>query len=355
MRRRLVVVPNPPSPVKLSPGFLKKGLSDWKLDLLALCEYGCRYCSSNAGLYLTFRKQSFGKACEEQLGERLSPNDDPTLTYHYEDIIGALKDQLAGKPKSFGAGLTLVFSMLTDGFSPSLVIDGTTEAALRLLLDRTSFRIRILTKNAVVGSQKWLEFFLAHPGRFVVGLSIGTLNDEWAHQVEVGTPSPSARIHALHALQDAGVPTYGMLCPIFPDVLAMGQLDRLVDAIRPEFCETIWAEPFNNRQNWQVVRDAYGQGTKGYDWFQKVYCEGRTDVWSAYATDLYLGLRKRGAREGWLSKLVYLLYEGLVTGADSKRFAGFEGVSLQGAREKETGLSRNPHMAALQTSLKGVA
>jgi DNA repair photolyase len=271
MRRKLVTVPNLPNPVKLSPGFGKKGLADCKLDLLALCEYGCRYCSSNVGLYLTFRTQSFGKACEEQLGERLSPKDDPTLTYHYQDIIGSLETQLEGKPKSFGTGLTLVFSMLTDGFSPSLVADGTTLAALRMILERTSFRIRVLTKNAAVGSARWLRFFLEQPDRFVVGLSIGTLDDQWARKIEVGTPPPSARIRALHTLQDAGVPTYGMLCPIFPTVLGGDHLERLVDAVRPDRCETVWAEPYNNRQNWEVLRDAHGRGTDGYEWFQDVY------------------------------------------------------------------------------------
>lgn len=348
MKRKLVVVPTVKDPVKLSPGFGKKGLADWKLDLLALCEFGCRYCSSNGGLYLTFRRRSFGDATEAQLGTRIDPNDDPALTYQYGDIIGSLERQLANEKASVGRGLTLVVSMLTDGFSPGLVLDGTTEAALRLLLERTAFRIRVLTKNAVVGTQKWIEFFLRYPGRFVVGLSVGTSNDHWARTIEVGTSSPSARLRALRALQDAGVPTFGMLCPVFPDTLASGQLDGLIDAVRPARCETVWAEPFNNRQNWEVVRDAYGSGSPGYAWLDAVYGKRRTDVWSAYATDLYVHLRDRSRREGWTDRLVYLLYEGLINAADAPRYAGFAGLSLQAKPDKQTGLSRNPHIAALQ-------
>jgi DNA repair photolyase len=52
-----------------------------------------------------------------------------------------------------------------------------------------------------------------------VGLSTGTLDSEWASRVEVGTSLPAAGLKALSRLQEAGIPTYGMLCPIFPDVL----------------------------------------------------------------------------------------------------------------------------------------
>jgi hypothetical protein len=73
-------------------------------------------------------------------------------------------------------------------------------------------------------------------------------------------------------------------------------------------------------------------------------------VWSRYATDLYAHLRDRARRGGWTDKLVYLLYEGLVTADDAPRYEGFEGLSLQAKPDKETGLSRNPHIAALQVA-----
>jgi len=94
------------------------------------------------------------------------------------------------------------------------------------VLERTSFRIRILTKNAIVSSERWINFFRQAKDRFVVGLSIGTVDDAWAKRVEIGTSRPSARLQALRNLQEAGIPTYGMLCPVFPDVL---EGDALLD------------------------------------------------------------------------------------------------------------------------------
>jgi DNA repair photolyase len=235
--------------------------------------------------------------------------------------------------------------MLSDGFSPTLVQQGITEAALRLLLERTSFRIRILTKNSIVGSDDWVGFFAAHPGRFVVGLSVGTLDDEWARRIEIGTSSPSSRLRAVASLQAAGVPTYGMLCPIFPDILAAADvLEQLVDSISPRLVETIWAEPYNDRVNWRVVRDGYSAGSYGYDWLTRVYERGERREWSRYASALYTRLRLKAESEGWLSKLKYLLYEHDIVVSDAPAFRGLEGVLLQ-SPQTEHGLSRNPAFA----------
>lgn len=349
MRRKLVLVPTVKEPIKLSPGFTKKGLSIWKLDILGLCEFGCLYCSSNWGNYLRINREPFADLTEQQLGVRLYPDADPALTFHFDDIIQSLTRQLAHKRPSFGEGLTLVFSMLTDGFSPTVVAGGLTEAVLRLVLERTRFRIRILTKNAVVGSAKWIEFFASYPGRFVVGLSCGTTDDAWARNIEVGTSSPSARLRALRAIQDAGVPTYGMMCPIFPDLLEADHLDRLVDQIRPDVCEDIWAEPFNDRANWRKVRDGYGLDSVGYRWMTEVFERGDKAAWSRYATDVYVRLRDRAHREGWIGKLKYLLYEGAIAARDAGSYVGFDGCLLQSV-PAEDGRSKNPHLAALQTA-----
>lgn len=347
MKNKLVVVPTIVNPIKESPGFAKKLLADYKLDILALCGFGCSYCSSNTGNYLRIRRERFADLTEEQTGERTYPNTDPSLSFVWPDIVERIERQLANKSRSWGVGETLMFSMLTDGFSPHLVQQGTTEAALKLVLEHTSFRIRVLTKNSIVGSSKWIEFFLRHRDRFIVGLSTGTTDDEWAKRVEVGTSLPSARLRALQALQDAGVPTFGMLCPIFPDVLAERRLDDLLTAIRPERCEHVWAEPFNDRVNWRVVRDGYDEASVTYHWLTRVFGIGDAAEWSRYATDLYLRLGLRASRERWLTKLRYMLYQKRIAEQDARRFEGtsFEGVLLQ-TKPTKRGLSANKYIDA---------
>jgi len=98
---------------------------------------------------------------------------------------------------------------------------------------------------------------------FVVGLSIGSLDDRWAGRIELGTSRPSMRLGGTRALQDAGVPTFGMACPVFPDVLEEAGVETLIDRIRPNLVETLWAEPFNDRANWGKVRDGYLEDSTG--------------------------------------------------------------------------------------------
>jgi DNA repair photolyase len=351
MKNRLVVVPSIKTLVTRSPGFEKKELSQFKLDLLALCGFGCGYCSSNSGNYLRINRKPFANLAEEQLGERVYPSEDPALCFVWPDVLERLGRELARRKEGWGGGLTLVFSMLTDAFSPEPLVKGVTRAALELVLARTRFRIRILTKNAVVGTSAWVEFFLAHPGRFVVGLSTGTLDDEWAKRIEVGTSTPTARLRALRALQDAGVPAYGMLCPVFPSILDGTALEGLVAATRPEKCETVWAEPFNDRANWMKVRDGHEAGSPEFEWFNRALACGATG-WSSYAVDLYARLRDLAQKAGWLSKLTFLLYESRIARTDAPRRAGLEGLLLQSKPESD-GLSRNPWVRALQRGRTG--
>jgi DNA repair photolyase len=343
MRNKVVIVPGIRTPIAKSPGFAKKLLSDYKLDLIGLCGYGCRYCSSNWGNYLRIQRKPLADAAEHQLGERLYPDTDPSLTIHWADVFDNLERQLQSKPRHWGTGKTLVFSMLTDGFSPLLVESGMTRRALEMLLRRTSFRIRVLTKNAVVGTPEWTQFFATHPGRFVVGLSIGTINDRAASQIELGTPRPSQRLDALRNLQDAGVPTYGMLCPVMPDMMEEGaRLSQLVAATRPDRVEHVWAEPYNDRANWQLVQRGYQPGSAAHSWFERVFAGKEWTVWSHYATSLYKQLHDAALKGGWTSKLRYLLYESRITNQDARAFqaTNLDGVLFQ-SKPRSDGSSAN--------------
>jgi DNA repair photolyase len=346
---KLKVVEVPPirTPLRKSPGFAKKLLSDYALDLLALCGYGCRYCSSNNGNYLRIHRGEFAELARQQLGYSLTPEMDPQLTYVWPDVIARLEQQLVGRRPGFGLGRTVVFSMLTDGFSPHLVADGTTRRALELVLEKTQFKIRILTKNACVGSRAWTAFFAAHPGRFVVGLSLGTLDDGFAKHVEIGTSPPSARARAYAKLRDAGIPTYGMLCPIFPDALRGSGVEDLLEVVQPEQCERVWAEPFNDRANWRHVKAGFPAAGPTSSLLEEIYGRGRTELWSRYAAGLYFRLRSAAESTGWIDRLTYLLYEDLIRPEDVPELRDLRGVLLQ-SKPGEDGLSTNPHIAELE-------
>lgn len=350
MTTKFVYVPTIKIPITESPGFDKKGLANFKLDLIGLCEFACVYCSSNSGNYLRINAKPFADLTEQQTGERTMPSDDPHLMFLWPEILECMAAQLANKRDDFGKGKTLVVSMLTDAFSPHLVRSGLTEKALRMVLDKTQFRIRVLTKNSIVGKPYWVDFFRAFPDRFVIGLSVGSLNDSWAKTVEKFTAPPSSRIKAMHRLQDAGIPTYGMFCPAFPEVLDGDHLEQLVEGIHPSAVETVCAEPYNDRKNWKHLRDAFPRSSSSHQWLTQVFEQKQYDLWSRYATDLYLRIRAVAERDGWLHKLKYLLYERNITHSDALRFQDLAGVLLQ-SKKNEDGTSKNPSFAAIQKRL----
>ena len=154
-----------------------------------------------------------------------------------------------------------------------------------------------------------------------------------------------------------------MACPIFPDVLEAGALDELIDRTRPDLVEDFWAEPFNNRTNWQVVRNGYAPGSAGYDWFTDVFEHRNVHRWSEYATDLYVRLLTRARDGGWTHKLRYLLYEKEIVERDAPRFAGLDGVMLQskpvadGRTRSSPGCSRQrvqrPRIRVRRTCMNG--
>ena len=291
-------------PIKKSPGFKKKLLADRHLEMMALCGFGCRYCSSNNGNFLRIRRGPFADETQRQLGSRYLPATTPELHFDYPNIVARLEAQLAGKPKSWGAGEVLVMSQLTDAFSGTPLANGDTRRALELVLSKTSFRVRILTKWAGVGrSVQWRDFFAAHRDRVLVGLSCGTLNNEWARAVEVNTPPPTARLAAYRDLQAAGVPTFGMMCPVMPDQTGVEDLRRLLAWINPAAAEEVFVEPFNDRDNWRAVAAGYPEGSAGRAWMEESFGKGDRLLWSAYATNLLLRVRREAIAAGWLSKL----------------------------------------------------
>jgi len=334
--------------IQAGSGWVKKGLCDDKIDLLGLCGFGCSYCSTNSSTYLRMKREKFEGLTWEQHNVSYAPRENPLLTYEYEDVIPKLEQELDGYHKGKGKGRVLAFSKLTDAFSPRIVSSGITKKALELIFKHTEYRVRIMTKSAILGKSDWVSFLTEHKDRVVVGFSTGSLNDAWARKVEVGTGIPSKRLEALEKLQSAGIPTYGMLCPMFPEMLDEKKMDELLKRISPSVVETIWAEPYNERANWRVVREGFNQSSNEYSWFTKVYENGNKDLLSEYATRLYTMLLERAQTNGWAEKLRYLLYESDIKAWHAPKFNGLRGVLLQGDKN-EKGESLNPHFVHLDS------
>jgi hypothetical protein len=127
-----------------------------------------------------------------------------------------------------------------------------------------------------------------------------------------------------------------MLCPIFPDALNGEGVERLVEAIRPELCETVWSEPYNDRANWRAVAAGYAD-ERSRAFIARMFSGDEARLtWSQYAGHLYdrvhAALRARGAEQ----KHRYLLYQGSLVDFERERLRGAEGVLFQSAEKSKT-------------------
>lgn len=344
-----LAVIDPPRKFLQKSTWWKKELAEFHVDLLRYCGYGCKYCSTNAGCSMIFMGRATKESIRQQLGHEFDPIHDGHVTIGYGNPLAQIEHELKSRNATRDHGRTVVYSELTDGFSANLVSDGIARRALELLLIHTSLRIRVLTKNAVIGQQEWIDFFLAHRERFVVGLSIGTLDDQFAASMESGTSPPSERIKAHRRLQDAGVSTFGMMCPVFPQVVGSAELERLADSLRPHLCERIWFEPYNSRRNWQLCRDVY-EGHSCRTWFTEVYENRRMDLWSEYAGYLYRDMRRAADAGGWTDKLRYLLYEKDFASDHIHLLGDHTGILFQ-SPTGEHGLSKNEAIRDVQLQI----
>jgi DNA repair photolyase len=146
------------------------------------------------------------------------------------------------------------FSSVSDARHLRLATSATptsTAAACILIFEHTNWDIRLLSKSHRLADLV-LKMMIPekYHHRLILGFSTGTLDDKLAAAIEGGTSLVSKRIAALHALQDLGIRTFGMICPSLPYGTQedYDEFSRnMCEVLRIERCEHVWAEVINLR------------------------------------------------------------------------------------------------------------
>ncbi len=109
----------------------------------------------------------------------------------------------------------IVMSGVTDCYQPA---ERGYRLTRRLLEVAAEFRqpIGIITKNALVVRDLDILGEMAGDGLVHVNLSVTTLDADLARSMEPRTSTPAARLRAVKALSDAGVPVRVLVAPIIP-------------------------------------------------------------------------------------------------------------------------------------------
>jgi DNA repair photolyase len=161
------------------------------------CEHGCAYC--------------YARPYHEYLGLS-SGLDFETKIFVKEEAPELLRAELAAKswqPQTLGV------SGVTDAYQP---IERQTQLTRRCLEVCLEFRnpVVIVTKNQLVARDVDVLAELAAFKSAGVVVSVTTLDAELARRLEPRASQPRARLNAIRALADAGVPVGFLMAPVIP-------------------------------------------------------------------------------------------------------------------------------------------
>ena len=97
------------------------------------------------------------------------------------------------------------------------------------VLHKANHPVAILTKSALLTRDLDILSDMAAKGLAKVGISVTTLDRKLARTMEPRASTPTKRLEAIKALNDAGVPTAVMVAPIIP-ALNDHEIERILDA-----------------------------------------------------------------------------------------------------------------------------
>lgn len=155
------------------------------------CQHGCIYC------YAEFMKR-FTNHKGDKWGQFLD-----VKTYDYDKI----------KPQRYN-GKRILLSSVTDPYIPLELKYQNTRKILEKLVG-TEAEISILTKSKFVVRD--IDLFKKFEN-IEVGISINTLDKEFAKTIEPGASRPLERLNALKEIHKNNIKTYTFISPFFPEL-----------------------------------------------------------------------------------------------------------------------------------------
>jgi len=172
----------------------KSGITgvDYALNPYVGCAHGCTYC------YAVFMKRFTGH--KEEWGT-------------FVDIKVNAPEVLSRQLKRAKPG-NISFGTVTDAYQPLEKEYGITRACLEALLDHP-LPVSILTKSALVLRDLDLIKKLKD---VQVAFTITTLDEEVRRRFEPGASPIAARLEALRAFSEAGIPTWAFCGPLLPGI-----------------------------------------------------------------------------------------------------------------------------------------
>ena len=236
---------------------------DYVINPYIGCQHACIYC------YAEFMKR-FTSHGGDTWGEFLDVKQ-----YDWDKI----------RPEKYD-GKTLLFSSVTDPYTPLEVKYENTRRVLQKLIS-TKASVKILTKSSLVTRD--IDLFKQFEN-IQVGISLNTIDEEFARIIEPRASKPKDRLEALRMIAKAGIPVYVFISPIFPKI---SDWQGIIDAALP-FTDDFRFENLNFRGHnvsriMKLVNTMYPELSEYYDHVKRY-----PSVWDEIEEDIktYCTLRE---------------------------------------------------------------
>jgi len=277
-----------------SPEFEKKTLAEYAINVGLKCDNNCTYCSTGAML----RTHPFFK----DIGR--SPFD---VGYAIIDKDKAsLVSQDAKRMRNRGM---VQLCTTTDAWSPSARESGLGRKCLEAVLNEDGWQARILTKNKEVEND--FDVIQKHKDRVLVGVSITATQDKSPIMqiLEENAAPIEDRMRVMRKAHKLGLRTYGMLCPLLPEIADNPQqIDSYIQFAESIGAEEIFSEAVNPRGRGLILTQTALEEAGYAKEAQAIEAIRNQKNWSAYAVTLIKNLQKSIRKYSDIKKLKFLLY-----------------------------------------------
>lgn len=259
------------------------------------CAFSCEFCYVE-GIMRRIDKKivdafNLREGRSKEAGNYLGFSD---VVIRRSNVIPVLEGQLVKKDGTLRypdpEDKRVVYSSTLVDVAANMDLLRETAAVCNLILTKTNWQIRLLSKSSLLARLPAMIPAEYHP-RLIFGFSTGTLDPCVSRAIETGTTHVGSRIAALHALQDAGMRTFGMICPSLPQRDYEQFSHDICEAIRVDRCEHVWAEAINVRPGaMQAVTEGLRREglTDEAEMMEAVHGPNGKAAWEEYARQTFL-------------------------------------------------------------------
>lgn len=218
------------------------GVDFWSLNPYVGCEFGCSYCYARyTHRYVVERAHDAGRLSGEF-------GDFERHIFVKQDLLGALERDLSryfrSAAPSLGAAAPIVIGTATDPYQPGERRFGVTRRVLERLARCEGLNIGIITKSPLVARDIDVLQRIAERSDLQVHVSLTTVDVAIIRRLEARSPTPAARLRALHKLTSADINAGLIVAPVLPGITDdVPHLEALFQAAREAGARFIHAGP----------------------------------------------------------------------------------------------------------------